>query len=202
VRRLDAARFAVLPTDDAGPVRPTFPPLRAPLDDGVVALRMVRPGDAPIMDEAEDPVAVGWGFTGEKPAPAAFRRRAERAGLDWLVGAAARFAMVETGTGGVAGFLDLHKWGPPGVAMIGYTVHPRFRGRGYTARALHLVADWAFTVAGFARLELGTKLANVASQRAARAGGFEQEGVARARLRNPDGSFSDELLFARLRPTG
>jgi RimJ/RimL family protein N-acetyltransferase len=86
--------------------------------------------------------------------------------------------------------------------MIGYTVHPSFRGRGYTARALRLLTEWAFDVAGFVRLELGTKLANIASQRAARAGGFEQEAVVRGRLRNPDGSYSDEVLFARLRATG
>jgi RimJ/RimL family protein N-acetyltransferase len=202
VRRLDAARFAVLPTDRGDPVPPAFPPLRAPLRDEVLALRMVRPDDAQTIEEAEDAVAVGWGFTGEKPPAEAIRTRAERAGLDWLVGSAARFAMVDEATSSTAGFIDLYKWGPPGVALIGYTVHPRFRGRGYTARALHLLSDWAFRFAGFARLELGTKLANVASQRAARAGGFEQEGVARSRLRNPDGSYSDEVLFARLRPTG
>jgi RimJ/RimL family protein N-acetyltransferase len=52
-------------------------------------------------------------------------------------------------------------------------------------------------VAGFARLELGAKVDNIASQRAAEAGGFRREGISRRRLRNPDGSFSDEVVYAR-----
>jgi RimJ/RimL family protein N-acetyltransferase len=202
IRRIDAARFCVLPTDPRDPLPPAFPPLRNPLGDGVLELRMVRPDDARAIDEADDDVAVAWGFTGQKPSAEAARTRAARAGLDWCVGSAARFAMIERASARTAGFSDLYKWGPPGVAMIGYTVHPSFRGRGYTARALRLLTEWAFDVAGFVRLELGTKLANIASQRAARAGGFEQEAVVRGRLRNPDGSYSDEVLFARLRATG
>jgi RimJ/RimL family protein N-acetyltransferase len=59
---------------------------------------------------------------------------------------------------------------------------------------------WAFDVAGFARLELGAKAWNVASQRAALRAGFEPDGVRAARLRNPDGSFSDEVRFALVNP--
>lgn len=201
VRRFDAARFSALPSDVRDPVPPTFPPLRAPLGDDVLKLRMVHPDDAQAIGEAEDDVAVSWGFTGAPPTPDAVRTRAARAGLDWLVGSAARFAMVDRAAGRTAGFIDLYKFGPPGVAMVGYTVHPGFRGRGYTARALRILADWGFTVAGFVRLELGAKAGNIASQRAALSGGFAQEAVVRRRLRNPDGSFSDEVLFARLRAT-
>lgn len=200
-RRCDAARFALLPTDSGEPVAPAFPPLREPLADGVLALRMLRPADAPVLVEADDAVAVRWGFTGQPADPQHFVTRAERAAFEWLLGRAAHFVMVELGSGASAGFIDLMKLGPPGVGLIGYTVHPRFRGNGYTARALRLLAGWAFDVAGFARLELGAKAANVASQRAAEAGGFEREAVVRARLRNPDGTFSDEVTFARLRDT-
>ena len=70
----------------------------------------------------------------------------------------------------------------------------------YTARALRLLAPWAFETAGFVRLELGAKAANVASQKAAIAGGFAPEGVRAARLPNPDGSYSDEVRFARVNP--
>jgi RimJ/RimL family protein N-acetyltransferase len=195
--RRDAARFSALPTDSREVVAPSFPPLRELLADGVLSLRMIRPDDASVMIEAEDEVAASWGFTGEPPNPDAMRMRAERAGLDWLAGSAAHFAMVEEASGASAGFIDLMKFGPPGVALIGYTVHPAFRGNGYTGHALRLLADWAFDVAGFARLELGAKVDNIASQRAAEAGGFRREGISRRRLRNPDGSFSDEVVFAR-----
>jgi RimJ/RimL family protein N-acetyltransferase len=79
-------------------------------------------------------------------------------------------------------------------------VHPAFRGRGYTARALRLLVPWAFGPGGFARLELGAKTENVASQRAAVAAGFEPDGVRAGRLRNPDGSYSDEVRFALINP--
>ena len=79
-------------------------------------------------------------------------------------------------------------------------MHPAFRGRGYTARALRLLADWAFEQAGFARLELGAKADNIASQKAALSAGFEPDGTWQARLRNADGTFSDEVRFALINP--
>jgi RimJ/RimL family protein N-acetyltransferase len=152
------------------------------------------------MTETEDPLAVGWGFTGEPPDAAAFPERAARAGLDWLVGAIARLAIVDVGSGATAGFVDLRRVGPPQVGGVGYTVHPSFRGRGITARSLRLLTAWAFGAGRFARLELGAKAGNVASQRAAVSGGFEPDGVRQRRLRNPDGSFSDEMRFALVNP--
>lgn len=202
VRRRDAARFALLPTDPGEPIAPAFPPLLEPLTDGVLSIRMLGPGDATALAEADDEVAVSWGFTGQQPDPQHYVTRAERAGLEWLVGRGAHFAMIEVASGASAGFIDLMRFGPPGVGLIGYGVHPRFRGNGYTGRALRLLAGWAFEVAGFGRLELGAKAGNVASHRAAEAGGFEREAVIHSRLRNPDGTYSDEVLFYRVRTTG
>jgi RimJ/RimL family protein N-acetyltransferase len=86
------------------------------------------------------------------------------------------------------------------VGGIGYVVHPAFRGRGYTTRALRLLVPRAFGAAGFTRLELGAKASNIASQRAAERAGFEPDGVRAARLRNPDGRFSDEVRYALVNP--
>jgi RimJ/RimL family protein N-acetyltransferase len=63
-----------------------------------------------------------------------------------------------------------------------------------------LLAEWAFGAADFVRLELGAKVANIASQRAALTAGFTPDGVRPGRLRNPDGTFSDEARFALDRP--
>jgi len=200
-RRGPAARFAALPSDARTPIGSAFVRLAEPFpDDGVIRIRPTEPGDAERMFEAEDDVARGWGFTAEEPTRAAFDERAARAGLEWLVGGTARMTIVDLALGEPAGFLDLRRSGPPGVGGIGYTVHPAFRGRGYTARALHLVSRWAFDHAHFARLELGAKIGNIASQRAALAGGFEPDGVRRVRLRNPDGTYSDEARFALVNP--
>jgi ribosomal-protein-alanine N-acetyltransferase len=65
---------------------------------------------------------------------------------------------------------------------------------------LRLLVPWAFEAVGIARLELGAKPGNEASLRAAAAAGFEPDGVRRARLRNSDGSFSDEIRFALVNP--
>jgi RimJ/RimL family protein N-acetyltransferase len=200
-RRGTAARFAALPTDRRAPIRPSFPWPASPYPtDGVVLLRPAGPDDTAALVEAEDAVAAGFGFTGEPPDPAAYADRMARSGLDWLVGAIARFALVDVSTGATAGSIDLRRSGPPQVGGVGYTVHPAFRGRGYTARALRLLSAWAFGVADFARLELGAKADNVASQRAAASGGFQPDGVRQRRLRNPDGTFSDEVRFALLNP--
>jgi RimJ/RimL family protein N-acetyltransferase len=79
-------------------------------------------------------------------------------------------------------------------------VHPHFRGRGLTTRALRLLVPWAFEVADYARLELGAKVGNDASLRSAARAGFAPDGVRARRLRNPDGSFSDEVRYALVNP--
>jgi RimJ/RimL family protein N-acetyltransferase len=108
--------------------------------------------------------------------------------------------MIDIASGRFAGEILLRKAGPPQVGGIGYVVHPAFRGRGYTARALRLLVPWAFDVADYARLELGAKPGNVASLRAAANAGFEPDGTRARRLRNPDGTFSDEIRYVKINP--
>ena len=91
--------------------------------------------------------------------------------------------------------------GPPGTGLVGYGVLPAFRGRGFTTRALRLVSRWAFDEAGLARLELGHKVDNEASGRAAEKAGFRAEGRLSARLPNPDGTWSDEVYYSLVRPS-
>jgi RimJ/RimL family protein N-acetyltransferase len=199
----DAAVFVRTAGSDGLPIAPAFPPLPAGgLSDGVIQLRVAQPEDAAAMTQMEtDAVSVDVGFTGEMPSVAQYVEATERAGLGWLVGPAlAQLSVVDVETGSFAGTIQLRSAGPPNVGGIGYSVHPAFRGRGYTSRALRLLSTWAFESGGYARLELGAKSRNVASQRAALAGGFEPDGVLAARLKEPNGSFSDEVRFALVSP--
>jgi len=198
----DTAVFVRTVADGQPAVPHAFPGLPAGgRSDGVITLRPILPGDAAAILELEnDDLTVDVGFTGARSSDAEIARMCERAALDWLVGGVARMSLLDNETGAVAGTMQLRKVGPPQIVGIGYAVHPAFRGRGYTARGLRLLAEWALTEGGYARLELGAKHDNIASQRAALSGGFEPDGVRRARLRNPDGTFSDEVRFALVAP--
>jgi RimJ/RimL family protein N-acetyltransferase len=197
----DLARFGRLADDPPGRLPYAFPPLGPDgLTDGVVLVRTTSPDDAPGMMQTDDALTLQWSFTGEPHTADEARRAAAQAGLDWLVGGVAAFAITDVATGRYAGALRVRKRGPPQVGGIGYAVHPGFRGRGFTTRALRLVVPWAFEVADFARLELGAKVGNEASLRAAANAGFEPDGIRKGRLRNPDGSFADEQRYALLNP--
>lgn len=197
----DLARFARRPDDPPGPIATTFTPLPPDgLRDDVLAVRALKPGDAAELVETDDELTLRVGFGGPPHTLIRAESAAARAGLISMVGAASSMAMVDLATGRLAGSLTLRQAGPPQIGGIGYVVHPFFRGRGYTARALRLLVPWAFGPGNFARLELGAKTTNVASQRAALAAGFETDGVRRGRLRNVDGTFADEVRFALLNP--
>lgn len=197
----DLARFGRLADDAGDPLAPVFTDLPpGGLSDGVITLRVLAPSDAAALAEADDELTRRLGFGAPAPTAADHARTAARAGLDWLVGMRAMLAIVDAATNAFAGSLTLRLAGPPQIGGLGYVVHPAFRGRGYTTRALRLLIPWAFGAAGFARLELGAKISNIASQRAALGAGFTEDGIRRGRLREPDGTFTDETRFALLNP--
>lgn len=88
---------------------------------------------------------------------------------------------------------------PPGDGFgeAGYWTVAEHRGRGYTAEALGLLADWAFADLGLRRLELHVDPANTGSRRVAERAGFAAEGLVRQRFLHR-GEPSDVLLYARL----
>ena len=199
----DSAQFGRIRTDADASVHRAFAELPEDgLTDGTIRLRPVGLEDAEAwIDDQDNSEQRRWAFHDHGPTTTEeAQRRVADAALAWLVGNSATMAIVAVGTGETAGFLTVRQAGPPAVGGIGYSVRPAFRGRGLTARALQLVRAWALTDGGFHRLELGAKADNAASQRAALSGGFQPDGVRAERLRNPDGSFSDEVRFASLRP--
>lgn len=199
--RVDLAVFVHTATDPWEAVPPRFAPLPPEgLSDGTLAVRSALPADLNgFIEQEQDPATQGLGGRSPAPTPSRVLRMLNRARLDHLVGPSTYLSMVDMASERFAGSVRLTTAGPPGVGEVGYAVHPEFRGRGFTARALRLLSAWAFEQGGFVRLELGTKIDNIASQRAALSAGFKSEGIQPGRLPNADGTYSDQASYALLR---
>ena len=87
--------------------------------------------------------------------------------------------------------------GPFQSGNLGYWVVEKHNGRGVGTRAVALVLEAAFRDHGMHRLEAGTLLDNMASQRVLRKNGFQEIGVA-PRYLFIGGEWRDHRLFQRL----
>ena len=90
-----------------------------------------------------------------------------------------------------------------GSGMVGYWLHPEDRGRGAASEALELLVGHAFADAadgglGLHRLEAGTDVDNVASERVLRRAGFTRIGTEHAMMAHDDGPPTDASLFELL----
>jgi len=112
-----------------------------------------------------------------------------------------RFAILDGGA--LAGTIALSNvsYGSFRSANVGYWVSADRNGRGLATRAVGELVEHAFRVVGLHRLEAGTLVDNVGSQRVLKKNGFEQIGLARKYL-HIDGAWRDHLLFQRIDETG
>jgi [ribosomal protein S5]-alanine N-acetyltransferase len=83
------------------------------------------------------------------------------------------------------------------LGNVGYWVDRQHNGRGLATRAVADVVTFAFAEAGLHRVEAGTLIDNVASQRVLQKNGFERFGLAR-KLIKINGEWRDHVLFERL----
>jgi RimJ/RimL family protein N-acetyltransferase len=116
------------------------------------------------------------------------RRWQTETGADWAI-------ELEGATVGRMGLVRLDL--ASGIGEVGYWLLPEGRGRGLAARALLVLADWAFGTVALHRLELVHSVRNPASCRVARRAGFALEGTARRRMLHRDG-WHDMHVHARL----
>lgn len=156
-------------------------------------LRALRPADAPAVLEA-------FGSAPDMARQGQVRTREE----------AERYVARLTSPGGgsraLAICVDGRCVGLVGVAVdrdnrsgwVHYWTHAAHRGRGVTAAAVTTAADHALSEGGLERLELGHRVNNPASGGVARAAGFVQEGLERAKFLI-DGERIDVLTYGRLR---
>jgi RimJ/RimL family protein N-acetyltransferase len=83
-----------------------------------------------------------------------------------------------------------------GYGQMGYWLAAEARGRGHAARAVRLLRDWAHATLGLRRIECLVHPRNTASQRVARAAGFEQTGERRRPVRPVGAGNAEHLVFA------
>ena len=98
----------------------------------------------------------------------------------------------------IAGVITLSNvsYGAFRSAIVGYWVDAQRNGRGLASRALAAVVTHAFGELSLHRLEAGTLVDNVASQRVLEKNGFERIGIARDYL-HINGAWRDHILFQR-----
>jgi RimJ/RimL family protein N-acetyltransferase len=197
--RHDLTVWARLVDDPIGPVVRRLPDLPGGrLTDGVVTLRPLLPSDGDAMFELHTvPDVVASGVPPVTPDRAEIDLRCSRAQARWLVGERADLVITDAVTGATTGEIGLYYQEPQtGQAMIGYSMLPAWRGRGYPARAARLVAAWAFEHVGLARIIAGTNPTNVRSQRVLEGAGFQREGYLRSRLPGMDGTRIDDVQYS------
>ena len=198
--RDDALAFVRLAGDPGEPIERMLPDLPGgELTDGTVTLRPLGPADFDFLNVLHAvPDIIATSVPPEPRAPEEIRRRCEWAAAHWLRGDRADLVIVDTATGTPTGDLGLFYFEPQlQQAMIGYSMLPQWRGRGYVTRAVELLALWTFAETAIARLIAGTLPDNQASQRVLAKAGFKREGYMRSRLPGVHGRL-DDVQFALL----
>jgi ribosomal-protein-alanine N-acetyltransferase len=125
------------------------------------------------------------------------RQRLEAAALERETGIGCRYVIEDDGRiVGMASLTAIER-GPVQSAHLGYWVAETVNGRGVATRAVSQVLDLAFGPLDLHRVQAGTLLHNVGSQKVLERNGFERIGIARAYLRIA-GEWQDHLLFQRI----
>jgi RimJ/RimL family protein N-acetyltransferase len=197
----DLLTFARIAGDSGEPMPRLLPDLPGgELTDGVVTLRPLTADDVVFStDLHSQPDVVVTSVPPVQRGLEEMLRRCSRATAHWISGDRADLVIVDTETGQPAGEIGLFYHEPPTAqAMIGYSMSPPWRGRGYTTRAVQLLSLWVFAETDIARLIAGALPTNLGSQRVLEKAGFSREAYLRSRLPGPDGTRTDDVQFVLL----
>jgi [ribosomal protein S5]-alanine N-acetyltransferase len=132
------------------------------------------------------------------------RARIHEAETNRRVGVGCRYVIQApdaSGADGIIGMVSLSaiERGPAQSAHLGYWVAQNANGRGVATQAAALMLRVAFEELGLHRVEAGTLVHNIGSQKVLERNGFERIGLARAYL-HIAGRWQDHILFQRLAP--
>ncbi|MFB4280012.1 MULTISPECIES: GNAT family N-acetyltransferase [unclassified Nonomuraea] len=198
-RYVDLVTFARLKGDaPVAPYLPFFP--GGELSDGVVRLVPMAAGDAGDFHRMMAEPGVRAYSLAPPTTLEDDERRCRYTGYWWVSGQRVELAVRDAASGAFAGHLQLMQVVPAlGQAMIGYSLVPEFRGKGFMTRAVGLLVEWAFANTGLHRIVAGTDVDNTASHAVLERSGFEREGVHRELFPRPDGTRADDVQWVRLR---
>ncbi|MFK4037548.1 GNAT family N-acetyltransferase [Nonomuraea wenchangensis] len=202
-RPADLVTFGRLPGEAAPPVEPYLPFFDGgELSDGVVRLTPMTPEDAGDFHRMlADPVVAAY-KVGPPSSLQDHERRCRYTGYWWVSGQRIELAVRDAGSGAFAGHVQLTQVTPAlGQAMVGYSLMPGFRGKGFMTRTVRLLVDWAFERTPLHRIVAGTEAGNVASHRVLERAGFSREGVHREMFPKGGGRRVDDLAWACVRPS-
>jgi RimJ/RimL family protein N-acetyltransferase len=121
-----------------------------------------------------------------------------RAGQHWHNGTEATFVIASRERDHVMGAIGIMHLADERHAEIGYWVAADARRHGVATRAVRLVTRWGLCELGLPRIELMTRLENVASQGVAQKAGYTREGVLRSYADLGKGGFEDVVMFSLL----
>ncbi|MFI7133182.1 GNAT family N-acetyltransferase [Nonomuraea sp. NPDC050153] len=200
-RYVDMVSFARIAGDGVAP-EPYLPFFAdGELCDGVVRLLPLAVEDAADFHRMlADPTVAAYHF-GPTGTLEEHERRCRYTGYWWVSGQRIELAVRDAASGAFAGHIQLAHVVPSlGQAMVGYSLVPGFRGRGFMTRAVRLLVDWAFANTALHRIVAGTEAGNTASHAVLERAGFGREGVHRGLFVKEDGTRVDDVAWSVLRP--
>jgi len=104
--------------------------------------------------------------------------------------------------GEYAGYVELHdltkKERYKHTAVIGYCMHPKYRGRGITTKAVKLMTEYAFRKYKLKRISGWCRTFNKASARVLEKAGYTLEGIMR-KNKFKDGKYLDDMIWAKVK---
>ena len=112
------------------------------------------------------------------------------------LGSEEKWFLIEKKDGSKIGFIE--HISVRGYWEIGYVLIPSERGKGYCTEAVQLMVDYLFLSKDTVRIQAGTHVDNIASQRILERTGFKREGLMRKEM-FVWGKWTDGYLYSILR---
>jgi RimJ/RimL family protein N-acetyltransferase len=181
---------------------PPLPLLEQPLTDGVVVLRDAAERDIPevlIAHDRDPELYIQLGHE-RPPSGAQLGRSAETAEAERAAGTSATLTILEPSSDVCLGQLNVHhvEWDHD-RAEVGIWLARDARGRALGRHALRLAGEWLLTTCGLERIQVLTDPANQAMLCAARAAGFQFEGILRRYQRGRENRRVDCAVLSLVR---